>query len=71
MTDLVRASVETYESGVGTSGSCEGRAWASLRGTVPGTLRPWAMLALSKAGLILCDFEWFFGGLPEIPFPPC
>lgn len=57
MTDRVRASVETYESGLGTSGGSEGHAWVNLGGTAPGTLRSRAVLALPKAGLMLCGFE--------------
>lgn len=34
------------------------------------TLRSWAVLALPKAGLMLCGFECFLS-LPEIPFPSC
>lgn len=64
MTGPAEASVVTYESGVGASGSCEGHAWVSLRGKVPET--PGLELRLLCPRLASCcvvNFEW----LPQSP----
>lgn len=70
MTGPAEASVVTYESGVGASGSCEGHAWVSLRGRVPET--PGLELRLLCPRLASrCVVLSGFLSLPETPFPSC
>lgn len=70
MTGPAEASVVTYESGVGASGSCEGHAWVSLRGRVPET--PGLELRLLCPRLASCCVVLSgFLSLLETPFPSC